>query len=203
MGIKQIGVTIIVAIIVVGTAAFFIFKQQTMVNQTAETTTIPTIEISPTAVPAVTWNDEAGFKFNYPEGILINKHPEDTVNYANLTLTDESGNGSITILMKDDTYKTLEKWLAADKTLAGGNSMDTLLGEKNGKKVLTDAGTTIGVLDSGVLVTLKKEATVSPLLESAWKSIVDSWEFVYPTPTVGKTKTAASTDSSGDVLEEE
>ena len=147
----------------------------------------------PTPAALVTWEDEAGFSFQYPEGITIDKHPNDMENYANLTLTDNGQAGSINILMSDNN-NTLDKWT---------NPIDTVLGGKDGKKNLDTAGMTIGVLDNDVLVTLKRSTTLSPLLESAWQSITDSWEFIYPTPkTAPKTQTTVETDG-GDVLEEE
>ncbi len=59
-----------------------------------------------------TWEDPAGFKFSYPEGIAINNHPEDKDNYAHLELTNSAFPGRILIWMKDKVEKDLETWLA-------------------------------------------------------------------------------------------
>jgi len=150
---------------------------------------------SPTSVPInlITWTDEAGFSFQYPEGITIDKHTEDTVNYANLTFTDGDQNESIDIVMSDND-NTMNKWT---------NAIDTVLGGKDGKKNMTDNGMVIGVIDNDVLVTLTRTNKLSPLLEVAWQNITDSWEFVYPTPkATQKTQTTVEVDG-GDMLEEE
>ena len=74
---------------------------------------------------------------------------------------------------------------------------------KDGKKVLTDSGTVIGVIDNGVLITLKKSSNLSPLLTTTWEKITDTWEFIYPTPKSSKTIPQGDTGDSGNVLEEE
>lgn len=59
-----------------------------------------------------TWEDPAGFKFSYPEGVTINDHQEDTENYAHLELTNSSYPGRILIWMKDKVNDTLEEWVS-------------------------------------------------------------------------------------------
>jgi len=202
MSLKQILVIAVLALIVGGggMAAAVKFKNVPKQSEvTPEIAVSPTLE--PTKIPTnyLTWNDEAGFSFQYPEGLAIDKHPEDSVNYANLTITGKTA-GSINILMADDTFKTIDKWAKA-------GSIDTTLGSKAGKKMIDTSGETIiGVIDNGVLVTIKREANLSPILETAWEKIIDSFEFVYPTPTTASKKAVKVTDnqdSGGDVLEEE
>jgi hypothetical protein len=200
-------VVIVLAVLVGGTATYLVSKQ----NQIAEDTsterfqTVPSsILPSPTSVTLSTWIDEAGFSFQYPRDITIDKHTEDTTNYANLTLTNTSTTDNITVLMTDNIYKTLDKWIASDSKLKSGTILDTTLGGKNGKKILTTNGTIIGVIDNDVLVTLKRSTNLSPLLETSWGKIIETWEFVYPTPTIGTAKTTKTiSDDTGNVLEEE
>jgi hypothetical protein len=58
------------------------------------------------------WEDPAGFRFSYPEGVMINNHSEDEENYAHLELTNSSYPGRILVWMKDKTEKDLNAWLA-------------------------------------------------------------------------------------------
>ena len=200
MSFKQILIVVILAILIGGTVTFFIFKQNRVYKNTAEVTSIsPT----PTSVVLSTWTDEAGFSFQYPEGILIDKNADDTVNYANLTFTDSKEPGSINILMSDDTYKTLDKWIASNAELKLGGTIDTTLGGKDGKKILTTTETIIGVIDSEVLVTIRRDLNLSPLLENTWQKITNTWTFIYPTPDVTKSTQTTTVDNSGDILEEE
>jgi len=189
MSLKKI-LIIIVILLVGGVIVFFVLKPKSK-----KTSELPIVYPSPipTSVALATWTDEAGFSFQYPEGVIIDKHADDTVNYANLTFTDKDQNGSIDIVMLDND-NTLDKWT---------NAIDTVLGEKDGKKIMTDTGMIIGVVDDDVLVTLTRTTKLSPLLEAAWQNITDSWKFVYPTPkATSKTQTTIETDG-GDVLEEE
>ncbi len=202
MSVKQVVVIIILAII---TGIGVNYGIQKVISSTQSPTQIPTPTSIPTPTPITltSWNDPAGFSFQYPSSIAINKHPEDTTNYANLTLTDADQPGNITIIMADDKFKTLDKWVASSPDLQAGNSLDTLLDSKVGKKVLTASTTIIGVIDSGVIVTLQRDNTISPLLDTTWQKILDTWTFIYPTPTPGKSSKTAVPNDSGDVLQSE
>ena len=181
---------VVVLTILAGVIVFFIIRPK---PKKVEMSPVLSPSPTPISVTLATWNDEAGFSFLYPEGITIDKHAEDTVNYANLTFTDKD-QGSIDIVMSDND-NTLDKWT---------NAIDTVLGEKDGKKNMTDTGMTIGVVDNDVLVTLTRTTKLSPLLEAAWQNITDSWKFVYPTPKAAqKTQTTTIEVDGGEVLEEE
>lgn len=195
MSYKKMWIILALVLLAGGAIMFFVSRPKQVAKNTnlIDTATTSSTSPIPTPVTLVTWEDEAGFSFQYSQGIDINKHAEDTLNYANLTLSDPGKIGSIDIVMSDKN-NTMDKWTDA---------IDTVLGGKDGKKNMTTTGMTIGVIDNDVLVTLKRSSQLSPLLESAWQSITDSWEFVYPTPKAAqKTQTSTSVDS-GDVLEEE
>ncbi|MCX6726381.1 MAG: hypothetical protein NTY75_01010 [Candidatus Shapirobacteria bacterium] len=174
MTLKRILIVIVLAILVGTIATYYILKPKPVSPNTTEITSI-----SPTPIPVAlsTWTDEAGFSFQYPTGTLIDKHPEDTTNYANLTLTLPSQN-TVNIIMADNTFKDL--------------LINTTLGGKPAKKVIKDGVTTVTCIDNEVLVTITGQDI---------SGIVDSWAFIYPTKAV--TKTSTSSDNSSDVLEEE
>lgn len=182
---KQIAVVVAIVLFVGLTATFVYIRQPVPQKIAAVTTTTP----SPTPIPAtlLTWTDEAGFSFQYPEGTTIDTHPEDTKNYANLTLTMPSG-GVVNIKMSDNTHKDLNAW-------AGQSSaIDAFLGGQAAKKIIDENGQeVIGSIDNDVLVTI----TGNNL-----STISNSWIFIYPTPAAAK---AATSDMSGgeDILEEE
>lgn len=185
---------IILAFILLLGGTIIYFVSRPIPKKTTEITSVSPSP-TPTSIPVTlaTWTDEAGFSFQYPEGVSIDKHPNDMENYANLTFTDKGQEGSINILMSDNN-NAMDKW---------ANPIDTILGEKDAKKLINNTETIIGVIDNDVLVTLTRSARLSPLLETAWQNITDSWAFIYPTPkTAPKTQTAVEVDG-GDVLEEE
>ena len=43
------------------------------------------------------WDDPAGFTFDYPEGVAIDKHDEDQENYAHVELTHPQHQGKILV----------------------------------------------------------------------------------------------------------
>jgi hypothetical protein len=140
----------------------------------------------------LTWEDGAGFRFDYPEGVKVDNHPEDEKNYANLTLTTGGGEGKIEILMADNSFKTIEAW-------AGKGALDTVFGGKDGKKMVLPDKMAVGVIDNEVLVTVSRSFSNNPILETTWAKIIDSWQFVYPTPATKQDDDANLVD----VLEEE
>lgn len=155
MTTKQI-LIIIVLVVTIGAIAMFYTLKPKPVVQTQNIVSAPT----PTSVSLLTWTDEAGFSFQYPEGTTIDKHPEDNVNYANLTLTFPD--------------KTTAQIIMSDKTAANT--------------------ATATFTDNDVVVTITGNKDL----------IVKSWQFIYPTPTIGKTiKINSAPADSGDVLEEE
>lgn len=154
--------------------------------------TVKPTEMAKETYKYLTWEDGAGFKFEYPDGVKIDNHPEDEKNYANLTLTNTNGEGKIEIVMADNTYKSIEAW-------AGKGALDTILGEKAAKKMVSPDKMTIGLIDEEVLVTVSRSFNNNPVLEAAWGKITDSWQFVYPTPVVKQ----GGGGNLDDVLEEE
>jgi len=181
--LKKTLLLIIALLFLAGGFTVFIFaKSSPSSKKTAEV--IPSVTPTPTLVSLVTWIDEAGFSFQYPEGTIIDKHPEDSKNYANLTLTLPSKE-IINIIMSDNTFKDLDAW--AGKT----SSIDTTLDDQPAKRIVEDGLETIACIDNEVLVTISGKDT---------SGIVNSWTFIYPTPTAAKT---SNTTTDENVLEEE
>ena len=52
---------------------------------------------TPIPVKLLTWNDPNGFSFQYPEGLVINKHDEDRENYAYLEFTHSAHPGNVIV----------------------------------------------------------------------------------------------------------
>lgn len=157
--------------------------------------------VEPTPTPAtgrlLTWEDPAGFKFTYPAEIKIDSHPEDKINYANLDL------GKMKILMADNSYKSLEDW-AKKQQAAGGQVLDSNLGEKPAKKAIfaTPSKIVIATIDAEALVLLEIDLGEGNYWTQVYNDLVASFEFIplasEPTPPAAK-----SGSSGGGVIEEE
>lgn len=165
-------------------------------------------ETSPTSAPleskTLTWKDQAGFIFNYPEGIKINDHPEDNTNYSHLDLTAAEKNGGILIMASDTGYKSAAEWGTKDRrnSQIGGGGTAINLGGKPGRKISfpDDKTTIVGTVDEGILFTIKLTPEESGYWEKTFDQIVSSFEFWQPTPAESS---APASDGGGDVIEEE
>lgn len=161
---------------------------------------------APTAAPKlVTWNDPAGFTFQYPEGLTVNKHDEDKVNYAHVELTDSSHPGGLIVWVKDLPKGVADtvSWGKKMATPSSALSFDTTLGGQPAQKIMvsgTPKTVTVGVVWDGVLWYV--EATLSD--ESYWQSVYDTVanSFAFqPLPTVPAAQGTADTVDEEEVLE--
>ena len=82
------------------------------------------------------WKDPAGFMFQYPEGVVINKHDEDKQNYAHVEITHPANRGRLIVWVKDTTALDVAAWVKTEKTFRDGSIIDTTLGSKPAKKIL-------------------------------------------------------------------
>jgi len=97
------------------------------------------IEVPVTPTPKeelVLWDDPAGFSFQYPKSLTVNKHEEDQENYAHIEFTHPNHKGGLIVWEKDTTAPTIAQWLKNEKTLSGATSIDTTLGGNEAKKVI-------------------------------------------------------------------
>ena len=158
---------------------------------------------SPTAVAVktVNWEDPAGFVFEYPEGLKINNHPEDKINYANLEITDPQEDGKILIMAKDTKYANVETWVKTDKEIKAGKIEEALLAQLEAKKIILENGKIIvGTIDQAILFTVEGDFSKSQKLTGAFEKIIESFKMVIPEVEVEEA--APSGNSGGLDIEE-
>ena len=149
-------------------------------------------KVTPTVVVNnLIWKDEAGFNFSYPENIKITADASDNVSYANLTTSD-----GVKILAIDSKYKDVGAWVKGEAKFKDGLIIDSQLGGKDGKKIVKDGVTTVGIIDDSILFTVE-----IPANNASGSQIVDSFELVYPTPMPAAK--GVPVDDGGEVVEEE
>lgn len=166
---------IIVAILMAFTLAFFLLRKPSQKPPLSEKS-LPMEE----EFPLKTWEDPAGFSFNYPEILEIDIHEEDEVNYAHLELTQEGKMGRVLIIANDSDYDTLEDWLAEDKEVKGLSSLDTEIADLPAKKVALKEGKEIAAfidLDQ-VIYTIIKEPQGEDFWRQAYRAILDSFVLI-------------------------
>lgn len=84
------------------------------------------------------WEDPAGFRFSYPEGLIVNPHPEDKQNYAHIEFASAEHPGHIIVWAKDlpAGNQRLEAWIKANKSYAGATILDSTFVGEPAKKIL-------------------------------------------------------------------
>lgn len=174
---------IIILVAVLAAGGFFIWTKRQKPESTT-TTALPTP--TPTPQDLETWDDPAGFSFKYPKGIVIDKHDEDTQNYAHLEMTNTNYPGKIIVWAKDTTAASLDTWMKSTKMLKNAAAMDTTLGGLAGKKfVIKDPASMLitGTITDQIVFTVEAEPKDGEYWRVAYDTIVGSFAFTDNTAT--------------------
>ncbi len=181
-------------IIVLGVVAggVFLFSQRnTKVISPAGQSPLGGAQPTPTpAVSLTTWDDPAGFSFQYPKDLSVNKHEDDNENYAHVELTNVAHPGSIIVWASDVSSAWPPK---------GGTSIDTTLGGIAAKKILVStpsAKLIVGAVSEGLVFKIEGTLTDKPYWQTVEDGIVKTFAFTPDT-------SAASGQASGDAVDEE
>lgn len=141
------------------------------------TTPAPQIEL-------ITWTDQAGFTFQYPKGLSVNKHDEDTANYAQVELTAPSHPGSIIVWAKDSKWTDIDTWVKGDARFTGATIADTSLGGQPGKKALLTGPPQqriVGTISDNILFTVEGTLTDNDYWSAIVETIANSFKFTTDT----------------------
>ncbi|MCJ7826103.1 hypothetical protein MUP56_00610 [Patescibacteria group bacterium] len=142
-----------------------------------------TTEVSASPTPkeeVVTWDDPAGFSFQYPKGLSVDKHDEDQENYAHIELTSADHKGRVIVWAKDTTATTIAQWLKSEKSLKEATSIDTTLGGNEAKKVIIKEPKKkqiTATLDEDIVVIVETELDDEEFWQRANETIVGSFSF--------------------------
>lgn len=145
----------------------------------------------------LTWNDPAGFTFQYPDGLTIDKHDEDKENYAHIEMTNKDHPGNVIVWAKDTNASDVTAWVRTEKRFKDANILDTTLGDKPAKKILLVSPSStliVGAIDDAILFTVEAQLDE----EGYWSNVHDqiTKSFVF-TPLAGEKQNTSSGDSSG------
>lgn len=208
--VKQKKLVIILAgvgvFLLLGLGGFFLYRQSTSADLEPEGEG----EEASAQVEMKEWQDPAGFRFEYPENLVLDPHEEDEENYAHLELTSNEFPGRILIWMKETTFKTISDWVKGGLE-EGVQVLDTELGGEPAKKAaFTDPEKlVVAVLDVDVLVLIEMEpggeGENREVSVKGWQTvndqILDSFEFI---PLEGEEAASApQAGSAGPVIIEE
>ncbi len=147
--------------------------------------------ISTPVVEMTTWNDPAGFSFQYPKDLSVNPHEDDNANYAHVELTSATHSGSIIVWASDVSSAWPPK---------GGTSIDTTLGGVAATKIMIStpsAKLIVGAVSEGLVFKIEGTLTDKPYWQMVEDGIVKSFAF---TP---DTSAPANTSAGSDSVDEE
>lgn len=205
---KELVISIVVGSVIGLGIAGLLWYQQRNAAPATDTSDAQEIQIaSAPTVEFVEWRDPAGFAFEYPTDVVINKHDEDTVNYAHLELTHDSHPGSIFIWAKDTTAADATAWIKTDKEYKTLSAIDTTLGGVAAKKVLVasvPSKTVTGTVSDAILFTVEGTFDDKEYWEPLYDQIVSSFAFI-PLDSIGANESggAAAPVEESSVDEEE
>ena len=190
---------IIVLGVVAGGVFFFVQKNTKVMSRGG--TVIPVLTPTP-AVALTTWDDPAGFSFQYPKDVSVNTHEDDNVNYAHVELTNSSHPGSVIVWASDLPTGVTDtaSWVTQNPAFAGAMVIDTTLGGQAAKKILVaspSAKLIEGTVTDSLLFYVDGTLSDKPYWQSVEDTITKSFAF---TP---DTQAPAAQASPGNAVDEE
>lgn len=166
-------IVIVVGVALGGLGSGYVLYQKRSLSPQPEVISTPT----PKMQELTTWNDPAGFSFQYPKELSLNKHDEDNQNYAHLEFTNKDNPGNLIVWAKDTTAADSAAWVKADKRFTEGNIIDTTLGGLLAKKAIIDKMLVTGTVDDGIVFTIESTSEDSGYWSKVHDTIASSFKF--------------------------
>ena len=193
----------VVGALIVLVGGIYIWKTQSSQKmlspgEAIKTNTTP----SPAPFDLTTWTDEAGFTFQYPKELLVNKHEEDNDNYAHVELTNQDHPGKVIVWASDlpGGVTTLDSWVK--KLYPSATVLDTKLGGEPAKKIMSSAPVKMlseGAISDNLLFNVEATLTDSEYWQRVHDAIAGSFAF---TDNSQSAQGAGDGSSSGDAVDE-
>ena len=135
---------------------------------------------APATIEMTTWIDPAGFTFQYPKDVSINKHDEDTENYAHVELTNKDHPGNLIVWAKDTKAADVNAWVKTEKLFAGATVSEATLGGEPAKNVSIESPKRmmIGSISDELLFMVETLPTDASYWMGVHDGIVKSFAFV-------------------------
>lgn len=165
-------------------------------------------DVTPTPGTMLTWNDPAGFTLTYPEGLSVNKHDEDTLNYAHVEFTAPGKSGSVVVWVKDIPKGVTDTstWVKKDPAVSAGTAFDTTLGGQPAQKVLlanSPKKQIVGSIFDDALFYVETILDADNYWQTTTNQMLQSFTFKPINITVSNPGTGSAPDDSSAVDEEE
>lgn len=155
---------------------FFFFKEKSIVSPVSEETPTSTLIVKLPSKTLKEYHDASGFKFSYPEDLILKEKEINKESYVDLELTSPETSGSMSLKITDSKLKSLDDWLLENKEATMGAEIKNIqLADIGAKEIKsTDKILTIALdqtLDQVALFTIE----INPQTEEQY------WISVYNT----------------------
>lgn len=112
----------------------------------------------------ITYKDEAGFEFTYPEDLTIKDVSGDLPVYSSLEISSAQHEGKMAIRITDTSFASLDAWLKSKEATGAGSTREITLAGMPGKQIqFTNPRRLVTIaIDEGIMYFLE-----SPLASSA------------------------------------
>ena len=169
------GVGVLVAVGVIGSSIYFGFfakkPPQKPGNEAAPKTS---------GQQLLTWDDPAGFTFDYPDGLTVDKHDEDQKNYAHIEFTSKDHPGSVIVWAKDTTAADTAAWVKAEAQFKGANVLETTLAGLPARKILLTTPTKmliVGTVSDNIVFSVVSTLADETFWSGVQTKMTDSFAF--------------------------
>ncbi|MFC1711417.1 hypothetical protein ACFLZ1_02395 [Patescibacteria group bacterium] len=134
----------------------------------------------------ISWEDPAGFAFEYPFEATVDAHLEDDIYYAFLDIEKPGKEGKITIIVDDSSFVNIDDWLEKDELVKNGSSLDTTIASMSAKKVSLRQGKEItAFIDWDEVIYIIDFQSEDDYLNQVYQHILSSFAL---TPLEGETE---------------
>lgn len=126
----------------------------------------------------IKYDDPAGFAFEYPDNLSIEKNEEDS-SYADILLSSKTVSGSLALKITDSKFKTLEDWVKSNKVDLN-LAKDVNLGTLKAKEIQVADRLYLGALDQGILFTVEMPLIENDFWKPVYEKLLSGFSFVSP-----------------------
>jgi uncharacterized membrane protein len=144
-----IGIILLLVLVSGGACGYIIFALRSKNTSSNLSSIIPQLTQNEEVTAGATYNDESGFSFGYPKGVIVSDvTPDEDIYYSVLALA--KGGNQITLTVKDTTAKTADNWAKEELNGATLYGAVTMVGVSAKQYTSADKVYTVAI-DQGVL----------------------------------------------------
>lgn len=201
MKLSRLIIPIIIGLAIGGAGFMMIVNRKNKLMESPIGNKNPSIAttVTPKSTKLLTWIDPAGFTFQYPDGLTINKHEEDSKNYAHVEFTSKDHPGNLIVWAKDSN-DDLSSWIKNDKRFKNASVIDTTFARIDGKKILVASPSAMmitGTISDAVLFDVEANLIDKNFWSKVHDTITGSFAFI-PDNSGQSGSSAGSADTSAD-----